>query len=599
MKTTAPTAAAPMAADNLKQPLAQDTQQNALDLSSPNIQIIRSPHKVNYSVVNNIGIDDPRLDPTALAILLKRIRKPDTWKLIPKALAKEMGKNIETIRKYIRQLIKYGYLVKRVFKNPLGQYAGHDYVLVEDGTGVDLDISTELVLVQEKGKIEACKPHGYRKTEKAERGLSQHGKVSNLINTKKSNYRPKQIQDLSPTPQFSSEEEIDIWSDSYSDSSQVELSSITQEPEPSKIDSCETEQAKAPCTEAVPGVDEYSAAAAEKTIVSTVKPTRKERRSARHDATWVEFGQQNGLWQSLEELQSFMAALYAHAVNNPRLHTPSKWVESEVQKTIERGTGTHWTEYCAGLQVGTIDQKPWADVHGNVNLSFRSYIEQSKMGESGNSTSRAVELAAQVLSNPFKAGLMWNEYQRRLEREVAEKAKCELLGVTYDAPGVLKPKPLIDNEATAQTQQLLRIDDASQVCQPVMESIAPALALEAEVESAESLVGEAPWDAIAEKMVAIEESQCQPVGIMEKMERLREKMGFSKPEVTPLSDAYREPKPVDQVESKEFAAWYNVVKAAHLVNYSYSDPHCHAVVVMADGVTVLPWRDARDLLAKS
>jgi hypothetical protein len=60
-----PTAAAPIA-------------QNALDLSSPNVQIIRSPHKVNYSVVNNIGIDDPRLDPTALAIIIKRIRKPDT-----------------------------------------------------------------------------------------------------------------------------------------------------------------------------------------------------------------------------------------------------------------------------------------------------------------------------------------------------------------------------------------------------------------------------------------------------------------------------------------------------------------------------------------
>jgi hypothetical protein len=307
-------------------------------------------------------------------------------------------------------------------------------------------------------------------------------------------------------------------------------------------------------------------------------------------------------------LQSFMAALYAHAVNNPRLHTPSKWVESEVQKTCDQGTGTHWTEYCAGLQVGTIDQKPWADVHGNVNLSFRSYIEQSKIGESGNSTSRAVELAAQVLSNPFKAGLMWNEYQRRLEREVAEKAKCDLLGVTYDAPCAFKPKPLIDNEATAQTQQLLRIDDASQVCQPVIES-KPVLALEAEVDSA--VVGEAPWDAIAAKMVAIapltcgiEESQSQSaaqgaVGIMEKMQRLKEKMGFNKPQVTPLSDVYREPKPVDQVEAKDFAAWYNAVKAAQLVNYSYSDPHCHAVVVMADGVTVLPWRDARDFLAKS
>jgi hypothetical protein len=293
-----------------------------------------------------------------------------------------------------------------------------------------------------------------------------------------------------------------------------------------------------------------------------------------------------------------MAALYAHAVNNPRLHTPSKWVESEVQKTIDRGTGTHWTEYCAGLQVGTIDQKPWADVHGNVNLSFRSYIEQSKMGESGNSTARAVELAAQVLSDPFKAGLMWNEYQRRLEREVAEKAKCELLGVTYDAPCVLKPKPLIDNEATAQTQHLLRIDDASQVCQPVMESIDPMFALEAEVEA--SVVGEAPWDAIAQKMVAIEESQSQPpepgaAGIMEKMERLREKMGFSKPEVTSLADVYLEPKPIDQVEAVEFKAWYDLVKAAGLVDYSYSDARCHAIVVLVGG-EALPWRDARRVL---
>jgi hypothetical protein len=230
------------------------------------------------------------------------------------------------------------------------------------------------------------------------------------------------------------------------------------------------------------------------------------------------------------------------------------------------------------LQVGTIDQKPWADVHGNVNLSFRSYIEQSKIGESGNSTSRAVELAAQVLSNPFKAGLMWNEYQRRLEREVAEKAKCELLGVTYDAPCAFKPKPLIDNEATAQTQQLLRIDDASQVCQPVMES-KPVLALEAEVEASESVIGEAPWDAIAAKMVALEE-----------------KMGFgqsrSQPQVTPLSDVYREPKPVDQVEAVEFKAWYDLVKAAGLIDYSYSDARCHAIVVLVGG-EALPWRDAR------
>jgi hypothetical protein len=134
-----------------------------------------------------------------------------------------------------------------------------------------------------------------------------------------------------------------------------------------------------------------------------------------------------------------------------------------------------------------------------------------------------------------------------------------------------------------------------------MGSIAPVLALEAEVEASESsIVGEAPWDAIAEKMVEVEESQCQPLapgasGIMEKMQRLREKMGFSKPQVTPLSDAYREPKTVDQAEAVEFKAWYDLVKAAGLVDYSYSDARCHAVVVLVGG-EALPWRDARRVL---
>jgi hypothetical protein len=177
------------------------------------------------------------------------------------------------------------------------------------------------------------------------------------------------------------------------------------------------------------------------------------------------------------------------------------------------------------------------------------------------------------------------------------------MGVTYDAPSILKCKPLISNEATVQTQQLLRIDDASQVCQSSIVESKPVLALEAEVEASESMVGEAPWDAIAAKMVAIapltcgiEESQSQSAaqgtaGIMEKMQRLKEKMGFNKPGVTPLSDVYREPKPVDQVEAVEFKAWYDLVKAVGLVDYSYSDARCHAIVVLVGG-EALPWRDA-------
>jgi hypothetical protein len=37
-------------------------------------------------------------------------------------------------------------------------------------------------------------------------------------------------------------------------------------------------------------------------------------------------------------------------------------------------------------------------------------------------------------------------------------------------------------------------------------------------------------------------------------------------------------------------------KAQGLVDYSYADSKCHAIVVLADGVTALPWREAINLL---
>jgi hypothetical protein len=556
---------------------------------APDIHIVRSKHEKNFHVQDNQGVDDARLDPTAYLILSKRIKKPDTWKMIPKALAKEIGKNVETVRKYIRQLVQYGYLIRRVLKDNYGRFLGYHYVLVEDGNSENVRVVSVLPPSPEPGQSVAYNPVVSKKTKSSVRGKAVNESPRDIVNIEDSKYRSKQMLDLSPTPQKFQyqEEEIDFWLDSPLESIQPEMAQTKAlDLEVSNVDQQEPELTANLSTAIIPGEEGSSAADYIQTTVSNIKPTRKERQSAQRNATWVEFGKENGLWKSLEELQGFMTALYRHAVNNPRLHIPSKWVESEVQKTCDRGTGTHWVEYVTGLAVGTIDQKPWTDVSGNVDLSFRSYVEQSKFGEAGNSTSRAVELAAQVLSDPFKAGLLWNEYQRRLERELEEKAKCELLGVAYRVAGVLMPKPLVSAAATAQTQQVLGIDAAAPLCQlPIASGASEAIAqsvavpaLEAEVDSP---LGEAPWDLIAAKMAM-----------------LGEKMGIAKPSsgAIPLSEVYGEPKPVNLSEAKEFSVWYDLAKAAGLVDYSYADSKCHAIVVLADGVTALPWREARDLL---
>jgi hypothetical protein len=535
-------------------------------------KIIRSAHTANFFTAQNEYARDRRLSAQARGLMTNLLTRPDNWVINIKFLCAEMRMGVVRVKKTLQELEKYGYLIRNRTRDAIGRFIGSAHLIMESPKIKDEDTPSRLFSPTEQFSTVSIPTVSKSKT---------------IRNTKNNNYQNEQILNLSPTPQISdvSEEEIDFfdfWSDSYSDSNQVDLTPSTLEPEPGNIDRHQAELTKTPCTAIISSKEGSSAADYKKTTISSTKISRKERRSAQREITWVEFGKENGLWESLEELQGFMSALYAHAVNNPRLHTPSKWVESEVEKTCERGTGTHWTEYCAGLQVGTIDQKPWADIHGNVNLSFRSYVEQSKFGESGNSTSRAVELAAQVLADPFKAGLLWNEYQRRLEREVAEKARYELMGVTYDAPSILKPKPLISVEATAQTQQLLRIDDASQVYQPAIEQSRLIPALEAQAEPSEALLGEAPWDEIAAKML-----------------KLEEKMGISQPKspITPLSEVYAEQKLVNQAEAAEFKAWYKLVKSMGLVDYSYSDTQCYAIIVLPDGVA-LPWREARNLLAE-
>jgi hypothetical protein len=537
-------------------------------------QIIRVPHTKNFSTTQNDYQTDRRIGSHAKAIIGNLLIRPDNWVINIKFLCAEMRMGIVAVKKALQELEKYGYIIRERVKDAAGRFRGTKTRIME------IPIFTEEEAPSEPFLSTVQEPT-VRK--------SAIRKIDPLINTESNNYENEQKLNLSPTPQKFQyqEEEIDFWLDSPLESIQPEMAQTKAlDLEVSNVDQQEPELTANLSTAIIPDEERSSAVDYIQTTVSNIKPTRKERQSAQRNATWIEFGKENGLWKSLEELQGFMTALYRHAVNNPRLHTPSKWVESEVQKTCDRGTGTHWVEYVTGLEVGTIDQKPWTDVAGNVDLSFRSYVEQSKFGESGNSTSRAVELAAQVLSDPFKAGLLWNEYQRRLERELEEKAKCELLGVAYQVAGVLMPKSLVSAAATAQTQQVLGIDAAAPLCVPGIsqseryanaQSVAVP-ALEAEVESP---LGEAPWDLIAAKMAM-----------------LGEKMGIAKPSAAaiPLSEVYGEPKPVNSSEAKEFSVWYDLAKAQGLVDYSYSDPKCHAIVVLADGVTALPWREARNLL---
>ena len=533
-------------------------------------ETIRSEHKKDFLVIDNAVIRDTRLTDRARSILFYLLSCSNQWRIVPKYLATQMNLSANTVAKYLTELEQYGYIIRERIRDDAGRFIGSIHRIMESSIFPDLQAPSQ--------------PFSPT-TQKTTARKTTPRKLGNLINTEVNYEQVKEITILpsnSPSLSYQSDEdERDYWfnSDPEPDNQRQEIVVPVNPVKPVEINlSVANPQPETTSTALISSENRSSAADYKTSTEVVLKPTRTERKAAQQQATWVEFGKENGLWTTLEELQGFMTSLYTFAINNPRLHTPSKWVESEVQKTCARGTGTHWIEYQAGLKVGTIDQKPWADVYGNTNLSFRSYIEQSKYGEAGNSTARAVELAAIVLADPFKTGLIWNEYQRRLERELEEKAKCERLGVSYDAPGVLKPKMIVSAEQTAQVQQLLGIDLVNQVYLPGIAETVTAQALAAEVEVE---LGEAPWDEIVAKMTELE----QKMG-----------MSLTEPQVTPLSEIYGEILPVNQQEAEEFKVWYDWSKSEQLVDYSYADSKHYAVVVLADGVTALPWREAKRIL---
>ena len=536
-----------------------------------NLTVIRAPHTKDYLVIQNAVIYDTGLSDRARTIAAMILGFPAGWKIIPKYIATLLGKHVNTVYKYLNELMDYGLLICQRLKDKFGRWGGYSYLLIEPtkkGGSKNSNPSPETVSSTSQKTV-------HRKT--------VHRFLCPLTNIEVNNYKNKEVIDLSPTSQNLEQEERNLWSSDFKD------------PKPVEPYLCQPiEVLEATSTALISSEGESSAANYKKHTLTTTKPNRKEKRTAQDKGTWLERGQENGVWQSKEELDGFTVALHRHAANNPRLDFKSKWVEFEIDKACTNGTSTHWVEYQAQLRIGTMDKQPWSDIDGNVDPSFKSYVEQSKFGESGNSTSRAVELAAQVFANSAKATLMWNEYQRRLERELEEKAKCDRLGVTYDAPGVLKPKVEISADRTAETQQVLRIDAAPQIDQPVIAAVTVAvLESEDESEGISEDEAEAYWDTLgAESEVKLKTE----LDVKLKMLELGINMSISKPQpqATPLSDAYREPKPIDQVEVKEFNVWVDSAKAKKLISTGFSESGC-LFVMLADDLTVMPWKEARNL----
>jgi hypothetical protein len=228
-------------------------------------QIIRSAHTANYFVAQNEYVRDRRLSAQARGLMTNLLTRPDNWAINIKFLCAEMRMGVVRVKKTLQELERYGYLIRNRTRDAIGRFIGSDHLIVESPKIKDEDTPSQ-----------PFSPTVQFSTV----SIPTVSKSTTIRNTENSNYQNEQILNLSPTPQISniSEEEIDFfdfWSNSYSDSSQIDLTPSTLEPETSSIDLSQVELTENPCKGIIPSTDKSSAADYKKTTESTpLSPTR-------------------------------------------------------------------------------------------------------------------------------------------------------------------------------------------------------------------------------------------------------------------------------------------------------------------------------------
>lgn len=107
--------------------------------------------EARYTTINNSVINDERLKPKTLGILVYLLSKPEDWKPNVQHLAKHFNESESYIRKTIKELLITGYMVQfNTREKESGTFSGKYY------------------MVYEKPKLKT----GYRKKENAYKKIS-------------------------------------------------------------------------------------------------------------------------------------------------------------------------------------------------------------------------------------------------------------------------------------------------------------------------------------------------------------------------------------------------------------------------------------------
>lgn len=85
--------------------------------------------KRNFSTIPNALIQNDAISDRARFLFCYMASKPDDWQFYQGPLAKGLGYSLETLRKYIEELIRSGWLVREARRSEKGRFDTYDYTL--------------------------------------------------------------------------------------------------------------------------------------------------------------------------------------------------------------------------------------------------------------------------------------------------------------------------------------------------------------------------------------------------------------------------------------------------------------------------------------
>lgn len=147
--------------------------------------IIRAQRRTNFTMISNVGLEDPRMSFKAKGLLAYLLSKPDHWRISDRHLATASKDGRDAVQAGLKELERFGYLVRRKEHGSDGRWV--HFSMIFDEPQVDGDdpapVPADVLVETEDGDLEDDPNVTIPMADNTMAGKADHGKARLIVST--------------------------------------------------------------------------------------------------------------------------------------------------------------------------------------------------------------------------------------------------------------------------------------------------------------------------------------------------------------------------------------------------------------------------------